>query len=87
MLHVLASIPLAVFGVSLWRMYCEGFGCIGKGIAWFAWSMAYLVTLAIGCLAARAHRGVGRSVVRGVLILQVAAGVVLVAIWGVRSMG
>lgn len=85
--HVLGAVSLAFLGISLWRMYCEGFGCIGKGIAWFAWSMAYLVTLAIGSVAARAHRGSGRRVVRSVLALQVAAGLVLVAVWGVRSAG
>jgi hypothetical protein len=41
----------ALSAVLLWRTYCEGFGCTGLGIAWFAWSVAiYAPTLVLGLL-------------------------------------
>jgi cytochrome b subunit of formate dehydrogenase len=76
---------LAVSGVMLWRMYCEGFGCIGKGIAWFAWSVGSLVALAIGAVAHRLCRGRWREAVRYALAVQLAAGLGLLAYWALRA--
>lgn len=47
-LLVLANLFLAAI---TWRLRCEGFGCIGVGIAWAMWAGAlYVPTLLLGSL-------------------------------------
>lgn len=84
-LHGIGVVFLAVCGVMLWRLYCEGFGCIGTGIAWFAWAIAFVVVLVLGLFARQACAGVVRSMVRHGLMLQVAAGAALLAYWAWRQ--
>lgn len=79
--YAVAGVALAASGAMLWRLYCEGFGCIGKGIAWFAWSIGYAVVLAVGLVARRACRGRADRRLRYGLAVQVAAGVFLVVYW------
>lgn len=79
--YLAAWIALAVSGVLLWHMHCESFGCIGKGIAWFAWAVAFGISLVIGLLARRGYRGAGRSGLRYLLALQAVAGVALAIYW------
>ena len=80
-IYVVVWMALAVSGVLLWRMYCEGFGCIGKGIAWFAWAIGFGIALVVGFLARRSYRGPAGAALRYLLALQAAAGVALVIYW------
>jgi hypothetical protein len=80
-IYVLAWIALAVSGVVLWRLYCEGFGCIGKGIAWFAWTIGFGITVVVGFLARRSYSGTAQAGLRYLLGLQAVAGVALVIYW------
>lgn len=84
-LQVASVLVLAVLGIGLWRSRCEGFGCIGTGIAWMAWGVAYLVALVNGQVARYTYRGRGQRVVVYVLWLQWLAGGVLVAYWAVQQ--
>ncbi len=80
-LFVAGLVALIVFGIMLWRMYCEGFGCIGKGIAWFAWSAGYAAVLVLGVAARRTYRGTGARYIHIGLILQLVVGAALLAYW------
>jgi len=79
--YAAGNTALAVFGFMLWRMHCEGFGCMGKGIAWLAWAAGFAMLLALGLVACRVYRGAGRMALRWILFLQAAAGVALVVYW------
>ena len=63
----------AVAGTRLWRTYCEDFGCIGVGIAWFAWALGYAFLLLIGWSALSAQRDGARVPLRSALLLQALA--------------
>ena len=80
-LYVAALSALAVTASMTWRMYCEGFGCLGKGIAWFAWALGFGVTLLLGWIAHRTYRGAGHGIVRYLVVLQVLAGGALLIYW------
>lgn len=86
-LYALALLALAISGVMLWRMYCESFGCVGKGIAWFAWAIGFMVTLALGYVARRSLQAAGRIGVGCILALQLTAGIALAAYWAVGQAG
>jgi hypothetical protein len=79
--YAASVLALAISGVALWRMYCEGFGCIGKGIAWFAWAAGFGVSLVLGYVARRTYQGAGYIGVRYLLAAQGVAGVALVIYW------
>ena len=79
--YVLALLALAISGGLLWRMYCEGFGCVGKGVAWFAWAIGFTAALILGYMAHYAYQGAGRVGLRYLLALQAVAGVGLVIYW------
>lgn len=42
-----STLGLAAAAVWILRLYCEGFGCVGVGAAWVAWTTAYAVVLVI----------------------------------------
>lgn len=85
--YALALLALAISGVLLWQMYCESFGCVGKGIAWFAWAISFMVTLALGYVARRTQQAAGRIGVGCLLGLQLAAGLALAGYWAVGQAG
>ena len=82
-LYAAGALMLTVLGIALWRRYCEGFGCIGKGIAWFACIGGYAVAFGLGYVALRASRGAARHALQWGLWVQAAAGVGLIAYWAV----
>ncbi|HCH0556336.1 TPA: hypothetical protein NKO30_006466 [Pseudomonas aeruginosa] len=85
--YALALLALAISAVMLWRMYCESFGCVGKGIAWFAWTVGFMVTLALGYVVRRTQQGTVRIGVGCLLGLQLAAGFALAGYWAVGQAG
>ena len=88
-LHLLGWAALTLFGVELWRTYCEGFGCIGLEIAWMAWAVAYAALLALGLglgLWRRPDAGL-RRLRNGALVTQLVAGLGLLAYWLVQRAG
>ena len=46
-LLLIATVVVAVLN---FRIRCESFGCMGIGVAWFAWCGLYLVTLVAGLI-------------------------------------
>jgi hypothetical protein len=79
--YAASVLALALSAVALWRMYCEGFGCVGKGIAWFAWTASFGATLVLGYVARRTYQGAGCIGLRYLLGAQAVAGVALVIYW------
>lgn len=73
--------------VVILRMRCENFGCMGIGVAWFAWGVAgFLPVLLLGLWARlRAPQGsLARRWVGAGLAAHIAGGLGLVAWWAWR---
>ncbi|WP_417068178.1 hypothetical protein [Niveibacterium terrae] len=81
--HVIAVLALALSAVFIWRLRCESFGCMGVGVAWFAWGLAFFPVLAIGgALCSRSSLGVRlRKLTRLAVWAQVVLGLVLLGAW------
>jgi len=84
----LALVGVLIAGaVGIWRIHCEGFGCTGVGIAWFAWVALFVPSLVIG-LVLRTLSSLGASLKKIVMLalwLQVGTGAVLLALWLSKS--
>lgn len=65
------------------RMHCEGFGCMGLGVYWFAWSVVYAVSGLIGLWARSLTRSaaVAAGLVRWAVRLHLFMGLVLLVLW------
>jgi hypothetical protein len=86
-IHLTLVLALLAGVVAIWRIRCESFGCIGIGIAWFAWAGAFLVVLGVGALARYKARTTGLARVCQVAWWgQLLTGVVLLAVWAVNSL-
>jgi hypothetical protein len=78
---------LTVAAVGIWRIRCEGFGCTGVGIAWFAWVALFVPSLVIG-LVLRTLSSLGASLAKlanVALWFQVGTGAVLLVLWVSKS--
>lgn len=91
-LYVAGVTALAAFALVIWRTSCEGFGCMGIGVAWFAWVLAFAAWLGVGWFArwrVRRAQGEGgpwpRRMVTGALQVQLGLGAALVLYWAVRQ--
>ncbi|QTN21458.1 hypothetical protein HZ992_14825 [Rhizobacter sp. AJA081-3] len=84
---VASVVGLALAGVAIWRLRCEGFGCIGIGVAWFAWVTAFALVLVVGLvLHSRPSLGkVGVITTRAALIVQAILALVALAAWFANS--
>lgn len=62
---------------------CEGFGCMGLGVYWFAWSVVYAVSGLIGLWARSAARraGVAVGLLKWVVRLHLLMGLALLVLW------
>ena len=81
--HWLAVLALAIAAVPLLRTYCESFGCIGLGIAWFFWTCCFAIAALIGFYSihrAKLH-GCWQRSSRIALIVQTVLGLILLGIW------
>ncbi len=65
------------------RLRCEGFGCMGLGVYWFAWSVVCAVSGLIGLWARSATRraGVAAGPVRWALWAHLLMGLALLVWW------
>jgi len=86
--YLVCVAALLAAAAGAWRLRCEGFGCMGIGVAWFAWAVAFCVVLGMGWLARRllAPAGGLARVCSGAWWLQLAAGAALLAVWASRSL-
>lgn len=50
-LYVISVLVLLAAAVSIWRLHCESFGCMGVGVAWFGWVIGFFIVLGVGLLA------------------------------------
>lgn len=66
---------------------CEGFGCMGLGVHWFAWSVVYAVSGLIGLWARSVgrHAGVAVGLLRWLVRLHLLMGLALLALWWVAA--
>lgn len=88
MRHVygLLLMATAVVAVLNFRLRCESFGCMGLGVAWFAWSGLYLLTLLAGLIAwFKAPHATCKRHLRWALWTQVAGGLALAGYWLIGS--
>jgi hypothetical protein len=85
-LYVIAVVALLAAAVGIWRLQCESFGCMGVGVAWFAWVIAFCVVLVLGLFArnkAALMPGFAQAC-NAAWWLQLLLGVALVAAWVVK---
>lgn len=80
MVLVTAVIACAVY---VWNIRCEGFGCAGRGIAWFAWVLFYLVVWIPGFGARHLFRNDprARQILGWIMVIQLVVGLALAAAW------
>lgn len=88
-IYVVAVLALVVCALLIWRLRCENFGCMGIGVAWFAWVLAYFPVLLVGVvLRSRESLGAGlMKLTRATVWVQVAMGVALVVVWVLKRTG
>lgn len=82
-IYVAAVLALVMAAVLIWRLRCEGFGCMGVGVAWFAWVVAFFPVLAIGAVLRTSQTlnpGV-LQVIRTAMWGQGAIGLALLVLW------
>jgi hypothetical protein len=86
-LYVIAVLALLGTAVAIWRLQCESFGCMGVGVAWFAWVIAFCVVVVLGLLARNKSALVAgfAQVCSAAAWLQVLLGAALVAAWVVKK--
>ena len=77
------AIALSVWLVSLWQTRCEGFGCIGLGIAWMLWAAGWALSwlLALAAWAWRRHWHWPAPALLGLMIVQMSVGLALGGHW------
>jgi hypothetical protein len=80
---------LLLAAVAIFRTYCEGFGCMGIGVMWLAWSAIFGAWLAYGSIAyARVKAVPGRRrLMNRLLGGQYIAGALLLGYWAYRRFG
>jgi hypothetical protein len=85
--YIAAVLTLVAAAVGIWRLRCEGFGCMGIGVAWFAWVAAFFVVLGVGLFARSKAASVAgfAQAARVTWWLQLAVGALAVAVWLSKS--
>lgn len=85
-LYVIAVLALLATAVAIWRLQCESFGCMGVGVAWFAWAIAFCAVFVLGLFARNKATLVAAfaPVCNAAWWLQLLLGVALVAAWVVK---
>ena len=81
--YITAVLALVAVAAAIWRLHCEGFGCMGIGVAWFAWVVSFFVVLGVGLLArskAASVAGLAQAA-RVAWWFQLAVGALAVVVW------
>lgn len=82
-LYLAAVLALAILAYLAWQLRCESFGCMGIGVAWFAWVVAFFLVLVLGAML-RARSSLGerfRVVTRSAVWVQLVLGIGLLVLW------
>lgn len=91
LLALYAALVLALLAsaVGIWRLHCEGFGCMGVGVAWFAWVLGFGLALGVGLLtrAKLARATALAATCRALWWVQLLLGAGLLAVWLARRAG
>lgn len=85
--YMVTVLALLATAVAIWRLQCESFGCMGMGVAWFAWVIGFVIALALGAFVrskAALLQGFGPAS-RVAWWLQLGTGAFLVAAWVVKQ--
>ena len=85
--YMAAVVALVAAAIGIWRLRCEGFGCMGIGVAWFAWVVSFFVVLGVG-LFARSKAASAASLAQAARVtwwFQLAVGPLAVAVWLSKS--
>jgi hypothetical protein len=85
--YIAAVLALVAAAVGIWRLRCEGFGCMGIGVAWFAWVVSFFVVLGAG-LFVRSKAASAASLAQAARVtwwFQLAVGALAVAVWLSKS--
>lgn len=85
--YLASVLALVAAATAIWRLHCEGFGCMGVGVAWFAWVASYFVVLGLGLFARSTAASVSvlASASKVAWWFQLALGALAVAVWLSRS--
>lgn len=86
--YILAVAALLVAAAAIADTYCESFGCIGLGILWFAWAVAYGAVLVPGLALCRwpaAPPWLARGS-KAALVVQLLLGAVLACVWAAKKL-
>jgi hypothetical protein len=94
-LYPLLVAVVVLFAGIVWNLRCESFGCIGVGVAWFAWTLGYGVVLSLGVLTLKLFKLEGRwkatrtqlRITKVSLGLQILLGAILLLVWGYKQIG
>jgi hypothetical protein len=84
--YLAALAALLAAAVAIWRLHCESFGCMGVGVAWFAWAIAFVIVLPIGLVARSKARPLPRlaSLANMACWFQAVMGFAALATWFLR---
>lgn len=82
-IHASGVVAIAVLAFAAWRIRCEGFGCIGVGIAWFGWACLFATWLLVGLLARHESKDMPRwnTVSNYAIAIQGAVGLIPLGYW------
>lgn len=77
-------LALTIWGVDLWRTYCESFSCAGLGIAWLLWSAIYALVFGLGLLSYFKQSGKLKRILFSTLWVQALSATSLFVYWASR---
>ena len=85
--YIATVLALVAGAAAIAQLRCEGFGCMGIGVAWFAWVVTFVLVLGVGLFArskAASVSGLAR-LTRVAWWFQLAVGAVAVTVWLSKS--
>jgi hypothetical protein len=80
-LYCVAVLALVAAAVGNTQLRCESFGCMGIGVAWFAWAFAYGLVLALGVFMRKQAEATLTTFVRAAWWLQLATALGVLVLW------
>jgi hypothetical protein len=86
-LYFAAVLALVAAAVGNTQLRCEGFGCMGIGVAWFAWAFAYCLVLGLGVFIRSQAEASLTKIVRAGWWLQLATALGVLVLWISKRLG